>query len=156
MIWSMVRAIVILPGTALILVPAAILWASAGTGWAADPAWLGEWTLWLALFLIAPGLALAAWTSWLFVGIGKGTPAPWDAPRKLVIRGPYRHVRNPMISGVLVMLTAEAVFLGSWPLVGWTVFFFAANSVYFPLSEEPGLERRFGEAYRLYKTQVPR
>lgn len=156
MIWRMIRAIVILPGTALVLLPAAILWLSTGTRWAASPAWTGEWALWLALVLAVPGLALAVWTGRLFFSLGEGTPAPWDPPRKLVVRGPYRHVRNPMITSVLAMLLAEALVFGSWPLAGWMALFFLANAVYFPLFEERGLERRFGEDYRLYKANVPR
>jgi protein-S-isoprenylcysteine O-methyltransferase Ste14 len=152
MTWRMIRAILILPGTALFLVPMALLW----TTGIPDPASVRGWQLWLALILLAPGLILAVWTSRLFLTLGEGTPAPWDPPRKLVVRGPYRHVRNPMISAVLVLLLAEALFFRSWPIAGWLAVFFAANAVYFPFSEEPGLEKRFGEAYRQYKKQVPR
>jgi protein-S-isoprenylcysteine O-methyltransferase Ste14 len=73
-----------------------------------------------------------------------------------VVRGPYRHVRNPMISGVLFILAGEALVLGSLPLLIWFLAFFAANSVWMPLIEEPGLERRFGEEYIEYKREVPR
>ena len=65
-------------------------------------------------------------------------------------------MRNPMITGVLAMLLAEAVVLRSWPIALWMALFFLANAVYFRLSEERGLERRFGDDYRLYKAQVPR
>jgi protein-S-isoprenylcysteine O-methyltransferase Ste14 len=87
---------------------------------------------------------------------GDGTPAPWDPPQKLVIRGPYRHVRNPMITGVLLMLLAEALWFQSWPLALWMLIFFLGNFVYFPLVEEKGLEKRFGNDYREYKAHVPR
>ena len=65
-------------------------------------------------------------------------------------------VRNPMISGVLLMLIAETLFSGSWPLLGWVVAFFLINTAYFFTIEEPGLERRFGEDYRHYRSNVPR
>lgn len=111
---------------------------------------------WLALVIGACGFALAVWTVRLFTRFGEGTPAPWDPPRKLVVRGPYRYVRNPMIVAVIVMLTAESLVFASWPLAVWMAFFFATNAVYFPLSEEKGLEKRFGEDYRLYRDNVPR
>ena len=102
------------------------------------------------------GLAFAIWTFRLFVAEGEGTPAPWDPTKKLVVRGPYQYVRNPMITGVLFMLAGEALFFRSWPVAGWLFFFFLANAIYFPLSEETALEHRFGDAYRIYKANVPR
>ena len=106
--------------------------------------------------LIAAGLALVVWTIALFGTVGKGTLAPWDPTSRLVVRGPYRHVRNPMISGVLGILLGEAVLLGSVPLLIWFGLVFAVNAVYMPLVEEPGLRRRFGEDYETYKANVPR
>ncbi len=88
--------------------------------------------------------------------VGNGTPAPWDPPKKLVIRGPYRHVRNPMITGALLILLAEALLFQSWPLSVWMAVFFIGNTVYFRFIEEKGLEKRFGDDYRKYKARVPR
>ena len=59
--------------------------------------------------LAAAGLGMLAWTVTLFIRIGRGTLAPWDPTRKLVVRGPYAHVRNPMITGVLAILIGEAL-----------------------------------------------
>ena len=92
----------------------------------------------------------------LFARIGRGTLAPWDPTRHLVVEGPYRHVRNPMITAVLAVLAGEAALFGSPPLLIWCAAFFAINHVFFRLHEEPGLERRFGEEYRAYKRNVPR
>ena len=156
MMWRMIRAIVILPGTALVLVPAVILWATAGTVAAGAPAPPGGIGFWLGLAVIGVGLFFGTWSAKLFVMIGRGTPAPWDPPERLVVRGPYRHVRNPMISGVVFVLLGEALQFQSWPLAGWWLFFLAANTAYFPLVEEKGLERRFGDDYRTYKAHVPR
>ncbi len=156
MTWAMLRAIAILPGTALVLVPALLLWASEGTDHAAALAKPANPAFWLAAVLGAAGMVFAVWTASLFLRVGEGTPAPWDPPRKLVVRGPYRQVRNPMITSVLAMLAAEALLFQSWPLAAWLVVFFAANAVYFPLSEEPGLVRRFGADYTRYKAKVPR
>ncbi len=148
--------ILILPGTVLVLVPAIIFWAAVGTGYAGNWAGLGQGQLWAGVGSLAAGLLLAGWTLRLFATVGQGTPAPWDPPQKLVVRGPYRHVRNPMISSVLLMLAGEALLYQSWPLAAWGLLFFAANAAYFPLSEEKGLERRFGGDYRTYKANVPR
>lgn len=106
--------------------------------------------------LFLAGFALFAWCLSLFVRVGKGTLAPWDPTRRLVVVGPYRYVRNPMITGVLAMLAGEAVFLGSRVLAVWTLAFFVINNIYFLILEEPGLERRFGASYLEYKSVVPR
>jgi protein-S-isoprenylcysteine O-methyltransferase Ste14 len=74
----------------------------------------------------------------------------------LVVQGPYRHVRNPMISGVLGVLLGESALLGSLPLLAWSGVFWLANAVYIPLVEERGLEDRFGDDYRAYREHVPR
>jgi protein-S-isoprenylcysteine O-methyltransferase Ste14 len=148
--------ILILPGTVLVLVPALILWRTRGTRPEADVSRADDWRLGPAIMLGGIGLALAVWTCRLFVTKGEGTPAPWDPPQKLVVRGPYRHVRNPMIVGVLFLLGAQAVLFTSWALAGWLLVFFLANALYLPLIEEKGLERRFGEQYLQYKANVPR
>ena len=154
--WRLIKTVIILPGTALVAVPGLLLWIFAGGKYAAAPVAPADWRFWLALVALVLGVVLASSTVRLFVTMGQGTPAPWHPPQKLVVAGPYRHVRNPMIASILFMSAAEAVFLRSWPLAGWGLFFFAANSIYFPLSEERGLERRFGEPYRIYKANVPR
>lgn len=110
----------------------------------------------LGIIFILPGFILFLWCVVLFARIGRGTLAPWDPTQKLVAVGPYRHVRNPMISGVALMLIGQAFFRSSWVLGVWSCIFILINHVYFLGSEEPGLERRFGEQYRLYKQNVPR
>ena len=105
---------------------------------------------------MAAGLALVVWTVRLFVTVGQGTLAPWDPTSRLVVRGPYRHVRHPMITGVLLVLLGEAALLGSSTLLLWAAGIFAVNVVYLPLVEEPGLRRRFGEEYDSYCAAVPR
>jgi protein-S-isoprenylcysteine O-methyltransferase Ste14 len=92
----------------------------------------------------------------LFVTVGKGTLAPWNPTQRLVVQGIYRHVRNPMISGVFFVLLGEAVLAASLPLFYWLVVFIIGNAVYIPLAEEPGLVKRFGDEYLTYKQNVPR
>jgi protein-S-isoprenylcysteine O-methyltransferase Ste14 len=154
--WGLVRAIILLPGTVLVLIPALILKISGGALIANELTLINLLRFWLGLVSAAAGGGLMLWTVTLFTRHGQGTPAPWEPPRKLVIRGPYRHVRNPMISGVLLLLAGEALLLGSWPLLIWMGIFFLSNAVYFPLVEEKGLALRFGPAYREYQRQVPR
>jgi protein-S-isoprenylcysteine O-methyltransferase Ste14 len=156
MIRRLVAAIVILPGTVLVLVSAAIVWLSQNTSFAPRPAAFGGPRFWPATMALTAGLGLAVWTCRLFVTAGEGTPAPWDPPQRLVVRGPFRHVRNPMITSVLLMLLGEALYLWSWPVSLWLLVFFVANAIYFPFGEEKGLERRFGDQYRDYRNNVPR
>jgi len=108
------------------------------------------------LLLVALGLFLFAASLRRFASEGKGTLAPWDPPRRLVLRGPYRYVRNPMISGVLFVLFGEALLLRSEPHLMWAIIFLGANFLWIPLVEEPGLRRRFGDSYAEYCRHVPR
>jgi len=100
--------------------------------------------------LIALGLVLSILSFRLIMRVGEGTIMPWDPTRKLVIVGLYRFVRNPMILSILIVLVGEALVFGSEDLS------ILANTLYFRLSEEPGLEKRFGEEYLEYKRNVPR
>ena len=92
----------------------------------------------------------------LFARVGQGTLAPWDPTQKLVAAGPYRYIRNPMISGVASMLLGEALIGGSWLIGLWFAAFVLVNHIYFVDSEERGLGRRFGESYLTYKANVSR
>ena len=105
--------------------------------------------------LLISGLILAFWTMILFNKIGKGTPAPWAAPKHLVIEGPFKIVRNPMIIGVLLILSAQALILNSAGIFYWAVIFFVINCIYFKVFEEKQLEKKFGQEYLRYKEKVP-
>jgi protein-S-isoprenylcysteine O-methyltransferase Ste14 len=146
-LWRHLAAILLLPGIVTVGVPALIVWQ---TG--ADVGPLAV----IGIPLVAIGLVLLASTIKLFASVGRGTLAPWDPTTSLVVRGPYRYVRNPMISGVLFVLLGEAALAGSLPLLLWFGLVFAINAVYLPLVEEPGLSRRFGDDYATYKANVPR
>ena len=88
---------------------------------------------------VGTGLVLAVATIRLFMTVGEGTIAPWDPPQRLVVRGVYRHVRNPMITGLCLVLLGETLLAASLPLLGWFAFGVIVNIIYIPLSEEPGL-----------------
>ena len=92
----------------------------------------------------------------LFVRIGRGTLAPWNPTERLIVAGIYRHVRNPMITGVICVLFGEAIFFGILSLLVWFAAFVVLNMIYIPLFEEPRLERRFDGEYLRYKENVPR
>jgi protein-S-isoprenylcysteine O-methyltransferase Ste14 len=102
------------------------------------------------------GIFMLVYTISLFGRFGKGTLAPWSPTQKLVVVGPYRYCRNPMITGVLFILTGEACFFNSVDLLAWAGLFFMINTIYFLVKEEPDLEERFGDEYRKYKQNVPR
>ncbi len=155
--WRHARAIMLLPGTVTVAVPAVLLL----TGEGPDPGFgLGGAAAAILVasgaVLIAAGLALWCWTVRLFARVGRGTLAPWDPTQRLVVEGPYRHVRNPMISAVAGVLLGQALAFGSVELLIWLGLFVAINTAYFALVEEPGLERRFGDEYREYRRTVPR
>lgn len=108
------------------------------------------------LALVTFGVVLFGASLRHFVMEGRGTLAPWDPPQQLVVQGPYRYVRNPMISGVLFILFGEAFVLLSWPHLQWAILFAFINAVYIPALEEPLLRQRFGDSYREYCRRVPR
>jgi protein-S-isoprenylcysteine O-methyltransferase Ste14 len=106
--------------------------------------------------LVAAGVAMVAWCAWSFARRGKGTPAPMDPPRELVAHGLFRFTRNPMYVGVLAAILGEALAFWSRPLLYHALGTFACVHLFVVCYEEPGLERRFGDAYRHYRRRVPR
>ncbi|WP_234416593.1 isoprenylcysteine carboxylmethyltransferase family protein [Ruegeria sp. Alg231-54] len=150
----MTKTVLILPGTALIYIPILIQWFSNRWPFGAS---VGNFLHWVvATMLVVPAFVLAAKSMKLFVLEGRGTPAPWGPPQRFVVSGPYRYVRNPMLSSVILMIMAEAVALSSPLLLLWAIVFFLLNTLYFKFIEEPGLERRFGGDYLRYKAKVSR
>jgi len=156
--WKHLRAILLLPGLLAVVIPGTILLL---TGldtlglWHSYPAARVGLPI-LGGALICLGLVLMVATIRLFMTVGKGTLAPWNPPQRLVVRGVYRYVRNPMISGACCLLLGEAVLAASLPLLCLFGLAVIVNLVYIPLSEEPGLMKRFGGEYLTYKQNVPR
>lgn len=110
----------------------------------------------LGIMLTAAGAALGAWCILTFVFVGKGTQAPFDPPRSLVIRGPYRALRNPMYAGATLALAGVALYYGSVGLLGYTVLFWLATHLGVVLLEEPHLRKSFGRVYEDYCAQTGR
>lgn len=147
----MLKAILILPFNVLVVVPILILY-FCGFQW--EPLnWLWASVTFCLFFC---GLGLMVWTICLFAAVGKGSLAPWNPIDKLIISGPYAYVRNPMLVGVFLVLGGEAVLFQSLPLFYYLLIFIFINMIYFPLSEEKGLYKRFGQEYLDYKHNVPR
>jgi protein-S-isoprenylcysteine O-methyltransferase Ste14 len=148
-------SIALLPFTVAVLVP---LWLARNNyTYAAIGTTVSQMFLQAAgVLLLVIGLILFSASLRKFATDGEGTLAPWDPPRRLVVLGPYRYVRNPMISGVVSVLFGEALVLLSRPHFVWALIFLGVNFIYIPLLEEPGLRLRFGDSYVEYCRHVPR
>jgi protein-S-isoprenylcysteine O-methyltransferase Ste14 len=104
----------------------------------------------------ALGGALAVWCVVAFALVGLGTPAPFDPPRRLVVKGPYQVVRNPMYWGAGLALLGAALFYQSVVLVGYTSLFFVVTHLFVRWYEKPALRRLFGSEYEAYCRGVRR
>ena len=138
---------VIVPGAGGVYVPWLIL---TRNGAMAAPA------AWYALPIVAAGLVLYLWCLWLFATAGRGTPGVWDPPRRVVVAGPYRWVRNPIYLSALLIVGGEA-----WLFLSADLLLYAgALALAFHLLvigyEEPRLRTRFGEPYETYTRTVSR
>lgn len=106
--------------------------------------------------IAAAGAALAIWCILTFAFVGRGTPAPFDPPRWLVARGPYRYVRNPMYLGAGLALSGAALFYEAGVLWAYAGGFLVVMHLFVVLYEEPTLRQSFGEDYEAYCRQVRR
>jgi protein-S-isoprenylcysteine O-methyltransferase Ste14 len=133
--------------------------------------WLPQWLLgerhtgipcplhfaqWIGLVPLAVGVAVYLWCAWDFAAKGLGTPAPVDAPRKLVIAGLYRYVRNPMYLGVLLVIVGQAIFYGSRTVLVYMIGVALVFHMFVFFYEEPELHRLFGVEYEGYCQRVGR
>lgn len=110
----------------------------------------------LGVLVIATGTGLLVACIWEFARSGRGTLAPVDPPRDLVVRGLYRYVRNPMYLSVTMIVLGEVLLTRSRPLLAyWAVWFLGVN-LFVMGYEEPSLRRRFGVAYEDYCRRVGR
>lgn len=114
-----------------------------------------SWSLIASSPLFLTGVVLMWRTIRLFNNT-KGGLAPWNPPERLIIKGPYRYVRNPMFVGIFLVLLSEAVALQSIPIAVWFAVFFTLMNLNLQFTEEPDLRDRFGDDYRRYCTAVSR
>jgi len=109
-----------------------------------------------AIALIAIGAAGYLWCALDFAILGRGTPAPIDMPKRLVVRGPYKYTRNPMYISVLTALMGEAALFRSVVLVEYAVGVAICFHLFVLIQEEPTLRRKMGDSYARYCEEVPR
>ena len=138
-------------GIVLVVLPARVL------SWSGiiRPSTIGVWQV-VGMVIVVAGAALALWCILTFAFVGKGTPAPFDPPRRLVVQGPYRVVRNPMYIGAGLALGGAALFYQSFSLLGYTGLFFLVTHLFVVWYEEPVMRRTFGKEYETYCHRVRR
>jgi len=108
----------------------------------------------IAIILIVLGLLLVAWSGFVQLKVGRGTPIPKVPTQRLVITGPYRLCRNPMLLGSVIYYLGISSWLNSLSAMMLTALFLLLSVVYIKLVEEKELEARFGEDYREYKRRT--
>ena len=124
--------------------------------------WLRAWhgatpvSVVLGIPVICLGVLVYCLCAWDFGASGEGTPAPWDAPRRLVRNRLYTSVRNPMYLGVLTVLLGEAVLFHSRLLLEYLLVVWVGFHIFVLLVEEPILRRKFSESYAAYCAATPR
>ena len=152
-VWLAARSLlwaVVLPGTVAVYIP----WRFFGLGDVRldlhDPMHIGGGAL------FATGALLLALCIWEFAAIGRGTLAPVDPPRELVVAGLYRYVRNPMYLSVATILLGELLLTRSTGLLIFAAAWFVIVNLFVIFYEEPNLRRRFGTSYEHYVASVGR
>ena len=141
---------ILVPGTVAGIVP----WLLLQSQGMAVGLTLSIWLIGLLPLLV--GVGLYFWCAGAFTFIGKGTPAPFDAPVFLTREGPYQWVRNPMYIAGFLMISGEAILFHSLLLVGYMLLIGVVVHLFVVLYEEPSLRRRFGASYEAYLRTVPR
>ena len=142
---------VAVPGSVAVWIP---LWIATARGGTLGGTWsLRQSLAWIPV-LVGAGIYL--WCVWDFATFGRGTPAPIDAPRRLVVRGLYRYVRNPMYVGVLTMILGWCGFFSLGALWRYLLLVAIVFQLVVLVIEEPMLRRRFGAEYERYGRAVRR
>lgn len=151
-LWLLVRSIfwtIVIPGSVVGWAPILV-----GGGFERWPA-MGTWQ-WIALVPLAFGFSIGLWAIYDFFASGRGTLAPIDPPKELVVRGPYRFVRNPMYSAAMFVNLGWALLFQSWSVAGYGVLVWLMHLAMVVLYEEPVLKRKFGASYEAYLKTVNR
>jgi protein-S-isoprenylcysteine O-methyltransferase Ste14 len=141
---------ILVPGTELVLLPLVVV--LLGLGPRLELGAAGYW----GLVPLLAGLVMILWCFGDFVRRGRGTPAPYDPPRELVVAGLYRYVRNPQYVGVVLVVVGEALLSGRVVLFGYAALMAVGYHLFVRYYEEPTLGRLFGEPYARYLEAVPR
>ncbi len=141
---------VLIPGSVTVFLPYYILDRSVPEIGAWGPLQL------IAAAILVVGAGIYFRCLWDFVIVGRGLPSPVDHPKKLVVCGLYRYVRNPMYVGVLLVLIGEVLLLRSIVLIWYALAVLALVHVYILVYEERYLQYRFGQSYTEYRKEVRR
>jgi protein-S-isoprenylcysteine O-methyltransferase Ste14 len=141
---------ILVPGTELVLIPLVVVLLGLGPRIELGPA------RYSGLVPLLVGLVIILRCFADFVRRGRGTPAPYDPPRKLVVAGLYRYVRNPQYVGVVLIVVGEALLTGMVVLFGYAAAFAIGYHLFVRYYEEPTLGKLFGEPYARYREVVPR
>lgn len=152
--FTLIRAIVyaiVFVGVLLVYVPGRLLNSAGVVG----PVGFGLPQI-AGMIITTTGAAVALWCLLTFVFVGKGTAAPFDPPRRLVVRGPYQFVRNPMYIGAILAMIGVALFYGSLSILLYAGVIFLATHLLVITYEEPTLGRSFGAEYAAYCRRVNR
>jgi protein-S-isoprenylcysteine O-methyltransferase Ste14 len=113
------------------------------------------WNTILSLPIILIALFLLLWTVWHFLRT-KGTPVPFNPPPKLVNTGPYAHCRNPMLTGIFILLFGLGVYYRSVSLIFiFTPLYILIGILELKAIEEPEFTKRLGKDYLEYKMSTP-
>lgn len=137
----------VVPGTVAVLVPLLIKW---------DRPVAGGATLWLGVCLLALGTVLYLRCVWDFAVSGGGTPAPIDAPKRLVTNGVYRYSRNPLYIAEITAIVGWAALFATPILLAFAVLLFVILAIGVRVYEEPRLAQQYGDQYAAYTTQTAR
>lgn len=146
LLWS-----ILVPGTVTVLVPYLLL----SSRFDSFRVSLSDFRF-FGLIPILIGVIIYIWCAWDFTFVGKGTPAPFDPPRELVVKGAYRYVRNPMYVFVALALIGEAILFEAAILVLFAALAVTFFHLWVVLYEEPTLKRKFEESYERYCERVSR
>ncbi len=141
---------ILVPGTVAGIIPWLLLQGSGNLVLRIPSIWM------IGLLPLLLGVGLYLWCAGAFTFIGKGTPAPIDAPKVLVVQGLYRWVRNPMYIAVLSVVIGEAILFRSILLVEYALVLWGVFHMFVVFVEEPLLRSQFGASYETYFRTVPR
>ena len=153
-LWLTIRnlaAIALFPGIVAVYIPYRLLDGAAVPG----PA---EWSIsqYAAVMVATIGAGILFKCIWSFAFVGRGTLAPYDETRVLIVVGLYRFVRNPMYVGVMLILLAQSLFFWSTILLSYTGICFVVANILVIGYEENRLRQKYGDEYRKYCEHVAR
>jgi protein-S-isoprenylcysteine O-methyltransferase Ste14 len=116
------------------------------------------WLPWRWIGVASIALSLPIMLDFLvrFVREGHGTPMPMAPPRRLVVSGPFRWMRNPAYLAALVTIAGQGLLLGSVPVLLYALGMALVFHAFVVGYEEPTLRRTFGADYERYCHDVPR